>query len=172
LTGFLKRDRTRDEYIINYASNSDFSICFGLSTVPDFYFPGTRIIPSNFKIIGLFVMFIALIFIIDSYWRFSRHNTTMVYGEKASHLMTDGTFAFTRNPLYLSLTVLLIGLVIFMGNLLAFIGPIILVICLNKFVIPNEERNLEIIFGNKYKSYKKKSVAMALIAFITLHINL
>lgn len=127
----------------------------GLSIVPDFYFPQGRMIPANFKIIGLFVMFVALIFIIDSYCHFMRHNTTIVYGRKASHLMTDGTFAFTRNPLYLSLTVLLIGLVIFMENLLGFIGPIVLVICLNKFVIPNEETNLEIIFGDKYKSYKK-----------------
>lgn len=126
-----------------------------LSILPDFYFPQFRILPTNLKIIGLFLMLIALIFVIDGYCHFMRHNTTIVYGRKANHLMTDGTFAFTRNPLYLSLTVLLLGLVVFMGNLLGFVGPIVLVILLNMFVIPNEERNLEIIFGNKYKRYKK-----------------
>lgn len=133
-----------------------FMVSLVISLLPSFYIPTARIISPNLKIIGLFIMAIALIFVIDCYVHFSRHNTTMVYGRKPSHLITSGLFSFTRNPLYLSLTTVLIGLIIFMGNVLALIGPILLIFSLNKFVIPNEERDLEIIFGRKYLNYKKR----------------
>jgi protein-S-isoprenylcysteine O-methyltransferase Ste14 len=76
--------------------------------------------------------------------------------DSAKHLVVSGAYRFTRNPMYLGMSFLLIGWALNLANLLAFIGPILFVIYITRFQILLEERVLSKIFGNEYTEYKNK----------------
>lgn len=83
-----------------------------------------------------------------------KHKTTVEPGRRPSSLVTSGVFAFTRNPLYLSLLLCVAGLAL-MTDILWFIGAsIALGLVLDRVVIKREERVLEETFGNEYITYK------------------
>jgi protein-S-isoprenylcysteine O-methyltransferase Ste14 len=69
-------------------------------------------------------------------------------------IVADGPFAFTRNPLYLSL------LMMFAGTGIALASPAFLLIIIPFFlvlhfgVVLREERYLEAKFGDAYRAYK------------------
>lgn len=73
----------------------------------------------------------------------------------ATTLVTEGPFRFTRNPLYLSMTLFFIGMSILLdalGSLL--ILPLVLFV-MRRGVIDREERYLERKFGEQYLQYQR-----------------
>jgi len=74
----------------------------------------------------------------------------------ATTIVTEGPFRFTRNPLYLSMTLLYIGITFLVNTLwLVLLLPIVLVL-INIGVIAREERYLERKFGAQYLAYKQR----------------
>ncbi|MEM7007978.1 MAG: isoprenylcysteine carboxylmethyltransferase family protein, partial [Thermodesulfobacteriota bacterium] len=74
----------------------------------------------------------------------------------ANSIVKTSVYSYTRNPMYLSLVILLIGVSIFLNTLwIAFMVPLF-VIVMQKGVIEREEAYLEQKFGNEYTEYKKR----------------
>lgn len=71
-------------------------------------------------------------------------------------LVTSGPYRFTRNPQYLGIAFLYIALAFALGVTwaLAFL-PVVLVI-IDRRIIPREERYLERKFGQPYRDYKAR----------------
>lgn len=88
--------------------------------------------------------------------RFARAETGIVPFDEATTLVTGGLYRFTRNPMYLGMFLLLIGVALMMGS----IGPLLpvwlfmLVIRYN--FVAGEERFLEAAFGQDYLDFKNK----------------
>ena len=76
------------------------------------------------------------------------HNTTQ--------LVSTGIFRFSRNPMYLSLLLMLIAWALWLGNSLAWLGVIVFILVMNRFQIAREEAYLESKFGDEYRRYKQK----------------
>lgn len=74
----------------------------------------------------------------------------------ATAVVSDGPFAFTRNPLYVSLLAIFAGIGIALASLsfLAVLVPFALV--LHFGVVLREERYLEAKFGDAYRDYKSR----------------
>lgn len=91
-------------------------------------------------------------------YEFKRAKTTVnpVEVEKASQVVESGVYAFTRNPMYLGLFLLLFGFAYWSHNLLAFTLPFLFVVYMNRFQIQPEERALEKLFGAQYLDYKQR----------------
>jgi protein-S-isoprenylcysteine O-methyltransferase Ste14 len=70
-------------------------------------------------------------------------------------LATDGPFRFTRNPLYLSLTLLYGGIALFVNLPWALLFLPIVLLIMRIGVIDREERYLEQKFGEDYLRYKR-----------------
>ena len=70
-------------------------------------------------------------------------------------LATDGPFRITRNPLYLSLTLLYGGIALFANLLWAILFLPIVLLIMRRGVIDREERYLEQKFGEVYLRYKR-----------------
>lgn len=89
---------------------------------------------------------------------FARAKTTInpVNIDAASALVTTGIFAYTRNPMYLGWTVVLLGWAVFLGGVWTVLGPIAFVAFVSRFQILPEEKALAGKFGSSYESYKKK----------------
>ncbi|MDB6056807.1 MAG: putative protein-S-isoprenylcysteine methyltransferase-like protein [Verrucomicrobiales bacterium] len=76
--------------------------------------------------------------------------------EKASSLVDFGVYRFTRNPMYLSLTSLLIGWTVLLAAPVALLGPILFVLFTTRFQIIPEERVLAAKFGNEFGDYRSR----------------
>jgi protein-S-isoprenylcysteine O-methyltransferase Ste14 len=89
-------------------------------------------------------------------WRFKRAGTPIRPFEESTALVTDGPFAFSRNPIYLGAVVGLFGIFVVLGSLspLAVIPPFVYIIRTRFIAV--EERMLEAAFGEAYRDYMKR----------------
>lgn len=71
-------------------------------------------------------------------------------------LVEEGPYQFTRNPIYVSLTVLLAGLGFFLGSLPALLMPGIFLLVMDLAVVPWEEERLERRFGPAWLDYRAR----------------
>lgn len=84
---------------------------------------------------------------------FKRAGTTVKPFGTTSALVAEGPFALSRNPMYLGMVVLLIGVAIGMGSVTPWVVIPIFVWRIRKdFVLP-EERKLRAAFGEEYEAY-------------------
>jgi len=72
----------------------------------------------------------------------------------ASSLVDGGIYRLTRNPMYLGFALALLGWSIFLGNLLSVAMLFVFVGYMNRYQIVPEERALESLFGDAFKSYR------------------
>lgn len=86
----------------------------------------------------------------------SRHKTTIMPNRASEHLVTDGPFSFTRNPIYLA-NVMMIAAIGLVSGIVWFL-PMALVagIATQKLAIEREEKHLDARFGKRYRDYVKR----------------
>lgn len=85
-----------------------------------------------------------------------RRGASIPTGEPTAVIVSGGPYRYSRNPIYVAMVVLLVG-VGFWVNSLWFVGLAILaVILLSWGVISREEAYLERKFGSEYASYKSR----------------
>jgi protein-S-isoprenylcysteine O-methyltransferase Ste14 len=87
---------------------------------------------------------------------FRRLGTTInpIEIDRASSLVTTGTYAFTRNPMYVGLTTLLVTLAVLLSNAWLLPGPLFFMLYITRFQIIPEERVMQEKFGSAYDAYK------------------
>jgi protein-S-isoprenylcysteine O-methyltransferase Ste14 len=85
---------------------------------------------------------------------FRRADTPLVPFVPSRALVTSGIYRFTRNPMYLGLTLILTGAAVLLGSLGALLPLPPFVWILQCGYIDAEERFLEDIFGSEYRRYK------------------
>jgi protein-S-isoprenylcysteine O-methyltransferase Ste14 len=76
--------------------------------------------------------------------------------ERASHLVTTGVFAFSRNPIYLADAILLIAWFFWLGNSINVIIIVAFIAYITRFQIVREELALVKVFGAEYVDYCAK----------------
>ncbi|HET9765032.1 MAG TPA: isoprenylcysteine carboxylmethyltransferase family protein [Casimicrobiaceae bacterium] len=86
---------------------------------------------------------------------FKRARTTInpFKPESSTALVTSGIYRFTRNPMYVGLTLVLLGWAAFLVSAWALLGPVGFVLYIGRFQIEPEERALSAKFGAAYKEY-------------------
>lgn len=89
---------------------------------------------------------------------FRRAKTTVnpVKVHSASTIVDSGIFAYSRNPMYLGLFLLIFGFAYWQQNILSIAFSFGFVLYMNRFQIQPEERALEALFGVEYKDYKQR----------------
>ena len=127
-----------------------------LSWLSDYFFPQFRFINGKFKYIGLIIFLAGLSITFYSFYLFKKNKTPIIPGTKPTFVVQSGPYKFTRNPMYIGVTFALLGISIYIGNLLSLISPLIFFILMNLIYIPFEEKLMENIFGKHYLDYKKK----------------
>jgi protein-S-isoprenylcysteine O-methyltransferase Ste14 len=91
-----------------------------------------------------------------SAFRQAKTTVNPVTPEKASSVVTTGIFSFTRNPMYVGLTTVLVGWAVWLAVPWVFLGPVALVLYLTRFQIIPEERVMSSKFGREYDEYRKR----------------
>ena len=85
------------------------------------------------------------------------YSTTVKPGKESETLIENGVFKFSRNPMYLGMAMILIGIAIILGSLSPFIVVIIFVYLIKNFFIKVEESMLEKKFEKKWINYKNNT---------------
>ena len=85
-----------------------------------------------------------------------RAGTSVRPDEPTTALVVEGPFLFTRNPIYVSMTLLYAGIATLFNALWAMLLLPILLFIVNRGVIDREERYLERKFGDEYLRYKMR----------------
>lgn len=88
-----------------------------------------------------------------TFWR-ARTTINPIRPDRAAVLVTHGIYGLTRNPMYLSLLLLLLAYAGQQWSWGAALGPVAFVAYVNRFQILPEERVLEAKFGSAYADYK------------------
>lgn len=101
---------------------------------------------------------VALTFSIGGVTAFRAAKTTInpAQIDRASRVVTGGIYRFSRNPMYVGLTALLVGWAVFLAVPLTAIGPIAFALFMHRFQILPEERVLAAKFGREYLDYKQR----------------
>jgi len=84
---------------------------------------------------------------------FRRARTTRVPGEVSTTLVTTGPYRFTRNPMYVGLSVAYIGEAALQHQIVPIVFLPLTLAYLNRVVIPLEEARLHAAFGAEYERY-------------------
>jgi len=86
---------------------------------------------------------------------FKRAKTTInpFKPQNASTLVTTGVYRHTRNPMYVGLSLVVLGWAAFLCSAVALVGPVAFVLYISRFQIAPEERVLSSKFGAAYEEY-------------------
>ncbi|MGB8411322.1 MAG: isoprenylcysteine carboxylmethyltransferase family protein [Candidatus Binatus sp.] len=85
----------------------------------------------------------------------ARGTTRNPYGEPTT-LVAQAPYTWTRNPMYLGVAAMLMGLAIFFSSIAMLLAPAVFFAVIDRMVIPREEETLERLFGNDYTDYKNR----------------
>lgn len=118
-------------------------------------FPSFKIVLYPYNLIGIVLIIGGWQIMMKAHKLFTKKATSFRL-EKSAALITDSSFKFTRNPMYLGSLLIITGLSIFFGNVTNFISPVLFFMGINFICIPLEEKLLEKSFRNEYVIYKNR----------------
>ena len=73
--------------------------------------------------------------------------------DKTTSLVVSGVYRYTRNPMYLVMLLMLLGLAVALESTAAWLASGIFVLYINRFQIEPEERALTLTLGQDYLDY-------------------
>ena len=119
------------------------------------YWPLWSFSSAGQQVIVLILCLIAAILGLAGIVSFAKASTTVDphRPKKATRLVTTGIYRFSRNPMYLSLAVLLIAAFFYLGTLSSLVMLPLFVFYMNNFQIEPEEEVLSELFGDEYHQY-------------------
>ena len=109
------------------------------------------------RFIGLMPLVLGFMLSLGSGNLFRRSGTPPRPGVRATVLVTKGAFRRTRNPMYLGLVVMLVGIATLLGSFSPVIVILFVVWILHSKFILREEKWMENWFGESYLEYKSKT---------------
>jgi len=112
--------------------------------------------PSAREAIAGFFLLVGFVLAAAAFAKFARARTTIVPNRPSKALVTTGPYRITRNPMYVSLAALYVGLA-FVGNSwwpLILLPAVVLII--DRAVIAREERYLAGAFPTEYDAFRRR----------------
>ena len=127
-------------FLINYTKN---------------FFPKIEI--SNDLFISSFMIIIGLIIMLSAIILFKKYQTTItpLIPSNATKLITDGIYKFSRNPMYLGLLLVLLGISIILNPIGGLFLIPLFILYLNFFQIIPEENAMVDLFKGEFLEYKE-----------------
>jgi protein-S-isoprenylcysteine O-methyltransferase Ste14 len=107
-------------------------------------------------IVGGFLILLAIAVNLQGFFGFQRKGTPVIPYKSATKLVTDGVFAHVRNPMYVGMVALPMGLGVALAGDWLVACAVLLWIVLHYGVVLREERYLETLFGDEYRAYKAR----------------
>ena len=126
---------------------------FGLEAL----FPSASLPPVLAWSVGGGVLVAGLVLAGAFFAAFRRARTPVDLRKATSAIVTTGPYRWSRNPGYVSLTLIYAGIAVLASVLWAFVSLIPTLVVIEYGVIRREERYLERKFGQEYLAYKART---------------
>ena len=111
-------------------------------------------IPSTLRWLGSVVSLCAVLLFFLSLREFRAAGTSVRGTERTTAIVRTGPYRFSRNPIYVSFIMLVLGLSFWLNDLWLLVTLIPAIGSIAVLVIPREERFLERNFQEQYLAYK------------------
>jgi len=109
------------------------------------------------RIVGGGLVIVALILMASAVAQLMIARTTVIPGRDPARMVTTGLFRVSRNPIYLADALLLSGLYLYWGALVAMpLVALFMQVLTRRFIVPEEAR-LRQIFGAEFNAYKNRT---------------
>jgi protein-S-isoprenylcysteine O-methyltransferase Ste14 len=131
-----------------------FLLTLGLMVVLDRWAPGVRWLTMPLKLVGVLPFLVGLGFMIATMHAFRVRQTTIKPFEPSTTLVTGGPFRASRNPIYLGMTLMLLGIALFLGSATPLTLVVVFAFWIQVRFILKEEAHLTEQFGDAYRSYQ------------------
>ena len=128
--------------------------CLALMWPLHFLLPVYQYVHEPLAYAGIIPLFAGIAMAALAAGKFVKAETGLLPFEEATTLITDGFFRFTRNPMYLGMILMLLGVAFLLGSLGALI-PVLLFISRRPYSISSPvSLAMERAFGQQYRDYK------------------
>ena len=125
-------------------------------TLLHFAWPTGRYWDFPLNLVGLLPLAVGIILNLVADRQFKRHQTTVKPFAESSALITTFPFSITRNPMYLGLTLVLLGLALLLGTILPLVPTVVFPLLMDLRFIRVEERMLAESFGSEWEKYRTR----------------
>ncbi len=120
-----------------------------------FLFPGVTDLVFPWPLLGVIPLALGIGINLVADRSFKQHNTAVKPLEKSTALVTHGVFRVSRNPMYLGIVLILLGIALFLGSLTPYLVVFLFAIFIDIVFIRFEEKKLEETFGEAWLEYTK-----------------
>jgi len=131
-------------------------IHIAIAYVAKWAIPIPFIVPGILRNIGFALVVAGFLLGFTAFLEFRKARTTILPHGSVSSIVTSGVYRFTRNPIYLGFTLMLIGFPLSSGTLWGLVLAPVFIYSMNRLVIEREEAYLEKKFGEGYTSFKSR----------------
>lgn len=141
----------------NFFQTSDFILYTNLilSLVLEYFYP-TKLWINHNIFFGIIILIIGWLIIYKSKIEFRKYQQKSGPNNDIKEIINTGIYKHSRNPIYLAIIILNVGLSLIFNSLWILIDSLVIAILLDHFLIKKEEKFLENKFGYLYKEYKNK----------------
>ena len=108
------------------------------------------------RIYAVCVLAVVAVLALWSLLEFIRARTDARPDRPDTALITTGPYRFTRNPLYIGLSLVQLSAACWLNNLWIFLLLPLSIVVITQYAIAREERYLEKLFGQDYLDYKAR----------------
>jgi protein-S-isoprenylcysteine O-methyltransferase Ste14 len=108
------------------------------------------------RYVGVFLFSVGLILLLSCIVNFAaKGKGTLSPLDTTKKLVVSGMYRFSRNPMYVGVTLMLIGEAVFFSSGILWIYTAAVFLAFNIFIVLHEEPRLKRDFGNEYLEYQK-----------------
>ena len=133
-----------------------YAVAFLVGLVAEFVLP-TAPLPRVVELwLGAVIILISIPIVVSAVRALARGRTAFDASKPTTRIVTDGAFRYSRNPTYLSLTLLYVGLAFVVGSFWVLLMVVPAVAVTHWGVVLREERYLESKFGEEYRRYAQR----------------
>jgi protein-S-isoprenylcysteine O-methyltransferase Ste14 len=108
------------------------------------------------RVVAILLLALSVVLALWSVGLFARHRTTIIPHGVSSALVIQGPYRFTRNPMYLSLSLAYLALALLLQCWIALPLLTLPLGLLSRLIVPMEEAQMRQRFGNAFDAYCKR----------------
>jgi len=124
-----------------------------LATLSQLVLPANWAKLPSFLIAGVTFSALGFGIMIRAWWLFQQHETAICPTAETTSFIVGDIYRMTRNPMYLGMIMILIGIALLVGSWPYYFVAIVYAVILNHVFCPYEERKLLEQYGIEYADY-------------------
>ena len=130
--------------------------CLALMVLLHLTLPVATVFPATLRPAGIGLLTLGFLLIATTGMQLLRHDTAIHTFGRPRKLLMGGTFAYSRNPIYLGFLLSLLGGWVYLGSATPVVGPLLFYAVASRWYISFEEARLGDSFGADYAAYQER----------------